>query len=163
MTGTQPGPASRVVTPVITVPETQRVISFLGQRYHIRVSGQDTAGTLALIDTAAVRGHGSPKHVHRDDCEVFVVLAGTLRIVVDGREHEARAGCAAVLPAGRPHGFIVTSESARYLTVHHGPAFERFIAAAADEDVSTTDPGRLIEIAAVHGIDILGPPPGRPA
>jgi len=152
-------PRSRIVTPVVTAPEAQRVIPFLGQRYHIRVSGQDTAGTLALMDTSAIRGHGSPIHMHRHDYEIFVVLEGTLRIVVEGQEHEAGGGCAAVLPAGRPHGFVVTSESARYLTVHHGPAFEQFIAAAAEEGIAVPTPERLTEIAAAHGIDILGPPP----
>jgi quercetin dioxygenase-like cupin family protein len=152
-------PRSRIVTPVITAPATQRVLPFLGQRYHIRVSGEDTAGTLALMDTSAMQGHGSPMHVHRHDCEIFVVLEGMLRVVVDGREHEAGAGCAAVLPAGLPHGFVVTSESARYLTVHHGPAFERFIAAAVDEGVDIPEPGRLSEVAAAHGIDIVGPAP----
>jgi quercetin dioxygenase-like cupin family protein len=152
-------PRSRVVTPVISAPEAQRVIPFLGQRYHIRVSGEDTAGSLALMDTSAVRGHGSPMHVHRHDYEIFVVLEGMLRVIVDGQEHRAGAGCAAVLPAGRPHGFVVTSESARYLTVHHGPAFEQFIAAVSDEGVDIPDAERLTEIAAAHGIDILGPPP----
>jgi hypothetical protein len=69
-------PRSRIVTPVFTAEETQRVIPFLGQRYHIRVSGQDTAGTLALMDTSAIRGHGSPMHVHQHDYEIFVVLGG---------------------------------------------------------------------------------------
>jgi quercetin dioxygenase-like cupin family protein len=157
MTGTQLSPASRIVTPAITTPQTQRVIPFLGQRCRVRVSGQDTADTFAVLDTQAVRGHGSPMHLHRHDCEVFLVLEGTLRVVVDGQEHEAGPGSAAVLPAGRPHGFVVTSETARYLTVHHGPAFEQFAAAAAGEGIP--DPVRLAEIAAEHDIDILGPPP----
>jgi quercetin dioxygenase-like cupin family protein len=158
MTSTQLSPASRIVTPMITTPETQRVIPFLGQWYRVRVSGQDTAGTFAVLDTEAARGHGSPMHLHRHDCEVFLVLEGTLRVVVDGQEHEAGAGSAAVLPAGRPHGFVVTSEAARYLTVHHGPTFEQFAAAAAGEGDDTPDPSRLTEIAAAHGIDIVGPP-----
>jgi quercetin dioxygenase-like cupin family protein len=160
MTGTPPrrGPASRIVTPVITTPETQRVIPFLGEWYRVRVSGQDTAGTFAVLDTEAARGHGSPMHLHRHDCEVFLVLEGTLRVVVDGQEHEAGAGATAVLPAGRPHGFVVTSDSARYLTVHHGPTFEQFMAAAAGEGDDIPDPSRLTEIAAAHGIDIVGPP-----
>jgi quercetin dioxygenase-like cupin family protein len=161
MTGMELSPASRIVTPAITTPETQRVIPFLGQRYRVRVSGQDTAGTFAVMDTEATRGHGSPMHVHRHDCEVFLVLEGTLRVVVDGQEHEAGAGCAAVLPAGRPHGFVVTSEAARYLTVHHGPAFEEF-AAAAGEGGDIPDPSRLTGIAAAHGIDIVGPTPSGP-
>jgi quercetin dioxygenase-like cupin family protein len=159
MTGTQLSPASRIVTPAINSPQTQRVIPFLGQLYRVRVSGQDTAGTFAVLDTQAPRGHASPMHLHRHDCEVFLVLEGTLRIVVDGQEHEAGAGSAAVLPAGRPHAFVVTSEAARYLTVHHGPTFEQFVANAAGEGDDHPDLSRLTEIAAAHGIDIIGPPP----
>jgi quercetin dioxygenase-like cupin family protein len=159
MTGTQPTPASRIVTPAITTPETQRVIPFNGERYRVRVSGRDTAGSFAVLDTEAVRGHATPMHVHRHDSETFLVLEGTLRVVVDGQEHEASAGSAAVLPAGLPHGIVVTSETARYLTVHHGPAFERFAAAAGGENGDMPDPSRLTEIAAAHGIDIVGPPP----
>jgi quercetin dioxygenase-like cupin family protein len=158
MTGTQLSPASRIVMPAITTPETQRVIPFLGQPYRVRVSGQDTAGTFAVLDTKAVRGHGSPMHVHRYDCEVFLVLEGTLRVVVDGQEHELGAGGAVVLPAGLPHGFVVTSETARYLTIHQGPTFEQFAAAVADECDGIPDPARLAEIAAEHDIDIVGPP-----
>ena len=158
MTGSETNPASRIVTPVITTTQTQRVIPFLGQSYRVRVSGQDTDGTFAVMDTEARRGHGSPMHVHRHDSETFLVLEGTMRLVVDGEEYEAGPGCAAVLPAGRPHGFVITSEEARYLTLHHGPAFERFTAAAGD-DGATPDVARLTEIAAGFGIDITGPPP----
>ena len=102
MTGTQLSPASRIVTPVITTPETQRVIPFLGEWYRVLVSGQDTAGTFAVIDTEAARGHGSPMHLHRHDCEVFLVLDGTLRVVVDGQEHQAGAGSARCYPPAAP-------------------------------------------------------------
>jgi hypothetical protein len=56
MTGTQASPASRIVTPAITTPETQRVIPFLGQSYRVRVSGQDTEefGVLHDGDIVAV-------------------------------------------------------------------------------------------------------------
>ena len=158
MTGTQLSPASRIVTPAITTPETQRVIPFLAQWYRVLDSGQDTAGTFAVMATEAARGHGSPMHLHRHDSEAFLVLEGTLRVVVDGQEHEAGVGSAAVLPAGHPHGFVVISETARYLTVQHGPAFEQFVAAAAGEGEDIPDPSQLAEIAAAHGIDIVGPP-----
>ncbi|RRO16985.1 cupin domain-containing protein [Saccharopolyspora rhizosphaerae] len=158
MSGRPPSPASRVVTPAVTTGDTQEVLHFLGQRYRVRVSGQDTAGTFAVLDTEATRGHGSPMHLHRHDCEIFLVLEGALRIVVDGQEHEAGADSAAVLPAGHPHGFVVISESARYLTMHHGPAFERFVATAARRGVGLSDPSHLTEVADAHGIDIVGPP-----
>lgn len=148
--------SSPILTPAITTPDTQRAISFLGELYRVRVSGSDTAGGFAVLDTECRRGHGSPMHIHRHDSEVFLVLSGTLRVVVDEQEHEAGEGCAAVLPPGRPHGFVIVSATARYLTLHHGPAFEQFIAAAGD---GGDDPARLTAIAAEHGIDIVGPPP----
>ena len=150
--------SATIRTSTITTPGTQRAIPFLGALYRVRVSGADTAGTFAVLDTEGRRGHGSPMHRHRHDSEVFLVLSGTLRVVVDGREHEAGEGSAAVLPAGLPHGFVIVSPTARYLTLHHGPAFEQFVAAAAGEDDDVPDPARLTSIAAEHGIDIVGPP-----
>ena len=154
MTSTSTG----ILTPTITNPDTQRVIPFLGELYRVRVSGADTAGRFAVLDTEGWRGHGSPIHVHRNDSEVFVVLSGTLRVVVDGREYEAGEGSAAVLPAGRPHGFVIVSPTARYLALHHGPAFEQFATDAAGEGDDIPDPAGLTAIAAEHGIDIVGPP-----
>lgn len=151
--------ASRIRTPAITTPDTQRTVSFLGELYHLRVTGDDTGGEFAVVETRGGRGHGSPMHVHRAASETFVVLDGEMRIVVDGQEYQAGAGCAAVLPAGRPHGFVVTSDSARYLTLHHGPGFADFLVDARDTDGATPDPALMSEIAARHGIDIVGPPP----
>jgi hypothetical protein len=54
---------------------------------------------------------------------------------------------------------VVTSESARYLTLHHGPAFADFVTDAGAVIGATPDPAALSEIAARHGIDIVGPPP----
>jgi quercetin dioxygenase-like cupin family protein len=154
-----PPHAARFVPPAITTPDTQRTVSFLGELYHLRVTGHETGGEFAILDTTASRGHGSPMHVHRVDSETFVVLEGELRVVLDGQEHLAGAGCAAVLPAGRPHGFVVTSDSARYLTLHHGPDFAEFVIDVGDAVGPTPDPALLSEIAARHGIDIVGPPP----
>jgi hypothetical protein len=63
-----------------------------------------------------------------------------------------RASAAAV-----NEGRSATSEGARSLTVHLGPTFEEFVAATAGEGDDIADPPRLTEIAAAHGIDIVGP------
>lgn len=66
-------------------------------------------------------------------------------------------------PTGDPLGQLVTDDrvdTARYLTLHHGPGFEDFVAAAAGADEGISDPDRLTAIAADHGIDIVGPPSG---
>lgn len=85
MTGALPSPASHIVTPAITRPETQRLSPFLGEWYRVRVSDEDTVGTF-------------------------------------------------------------------------GPLFEQFITAAAGEGADIPGPPRPAEIAAEHGIDIVGPP-----
>jgi quercetin dioxygenase-like cupin family protein len=156
--GVTPSHAARILTPAITTPDTQQTISFLGELYHLRVAGHDTGGQFAVIETRGSRGHGSPMHVHRVDSETFVVLDGELRVVVDGQEYRPGAGCAAVLPAGRPHGFVVISDSARYLTLHHGPGFADFMIDASAAVGATPDPALLSDVAARHGIDIVGPP-----
>jgi quercetin dioxygenase-like cupin family protein len=154
-----PPHVARILTPAITTPDTQRTVSFLGELYHLRVTGHETGGGFAVVETRGGRGHASPMHVHRVASETFLVLEGELRVVVDGEEHRAGAGCVAVLPAGRPHGFVVTSDSARYLTLHQGPGFADFLVDAGGAVGAPPDPGLLSELAARHGIDIIGPPP----
>jgi quercetin dioxygenase-like cupin family protein len=153
-------PSSRLVTPSFTTPQTQRVLPFLGELYRVRVSGADTAGGFAVLETEGRRGHGSPLHIHRHASETFLVIEGTLQVIVNDTEYEAGAGCAAVLPSGLAHGFVVTSDTARYLTLHHGPSFEDFVVAASGVGEDLPDPDRLTAIAADHGIDIVGPLPG---
>ncbi|WP_345148037.1 cupin domain-containing protein [Nonomuraea rubra] len=89
-----PPSASQIRTPAITTPDTQQTVSFLGELYHLRVTGDETGGAFAVVETTGRRGHGSPMHVHRSASETFVVLEGELRVIVDGREHLAGAGSA---------------------------------------------------------------------
>jgi len=93
-------PNSRLVTPSITTPQTERELSFLGELYRARVSGADTAGGFAVLDTEGRRGHGSPLHIHRNASETFLVLEGTLRVVVEDHARELSAASG----AGRHRG-----------------------------------------------------------
>jgi hypothetical protein len=107
--------------------------------------------------------------VHRTEDELFAVLGGTV-ILFDGpEEHEATEGTIAFLPRERPHTFLVTTPSARILNVtastSMNPLFDEMVVAlgtATDApsipEPSPIDPGRVAEVCAEHGIDILGPP-----
>ena len=57
----------------ITLHAPSHVCLFQRDR-RILISGDDTAGTFAVMETRAEQGHGSPMHVHRHDCEIFLVL-----------------------------------------------------------------------------------------
>lgn len=154
-------------TPTILSEQEQQAVWFLGALVRVRTRGAATAGTLAVLEHTAPRGYASPLHRHRDDDETFLVLAGELRVEVDGWTRSAGAGAAAVLPRGLPHSLVVTSPEAHYLSIHTPAGFDAFTVEVgspatsfdAPPDVLPVDPDALAAMAADYGIEVLGPPP----
>jgi quercetin dioxygenase-like cupin family protein len=156
---------------VISRPDVQAAIWFLGALSQVRVSGAQTGGAFALVDHIARRGNASPVHVHDRDDETFFVLDGELRVFVGEEEHTAEPGTVAVLPRRLRHAYVVTSATARFLTVHTPAGFEQFAAEVGQPARSLTLPpppggppdfAALAQAAARHQITILAPPPGAP-
>ena len=153
---------------VISGPDAQAAIWFLGALSQVRVSGAQTGGAFALADHLASRGNASPVHVHDRDDETFFVLDGELRVFVGEDEHTARPGTVAVLARRLRHAYVVTSATARFLTLHNPAGFEQFAAEAGQPAQALTLPpppagppdfAALAQAAARRGITILGPPP----
>ncbi|MEV0289613.1 cupin domain-containing protein [Kribbella sp. NPDC050820] len=156
---------------LIADPEAQTAIWFLGVLSQVRVSGEQTGGAFSLTDNLARRGDASPVHVHERDDEMFLVLDGELRVLVGDSEHTAGPGTAAVLPRRVSHAYVVTSSTARFLSLHTPAGFEQFAAEVGrpapaltlpPEPVQRPDFAVLAKTAARHGIALLGPPP-RPS
>jgi quercetin dioxygenase-like cupin family protein len=153
---------------VISSPETQTALWFLGVLSQVRVSGAQTGGAFSLTDNLARRGSASPVHIHEHEEESLIVLDGDLRVVLGDDEHLAGPGTVAVLPKGVPHAYVVTSAEARFLTLHNPVGFEQFAAEVGHpaealtlppEPAVPADLAAVTEIAARHGITILAPPP----
>ena len=72
-------PIAPVTGSVISDPDAQTAIWFLGALSQVRVSGAQTGGAFAVADHLAQRGNASPVHVHDRDDETFFVLDGELR------------------------------------------------------------------------------------
>jgi len=51
-----------------------------GERIAVRLSSTDTNGAYAIVESVAPPGCSPPMHLHRNEEEHFVVLAGTYRI-----------------------------------------------------------------------------------
>jgi quercetin dioxygenase-like cupin family protein len=124
-------------TPAILTPDVQQAVWFLGALVRIPLVGDVTAGSLAILEHQGERGYGSPVHRHLADEESFVVFDGELR-VVGGETRAAGAGAVAFLPRQVPHGFVVTSQQARFLTLHTPAGFDRFTLAAGMPASATT-------------------------
>jgi quercetin dioxygenase-like cupin family protein len=161
-------PITPVTGSVITSPEIQTAIWFLGALSQVRVSGEQTGGAFSLTDNLARRGTASPVHVHDHEDETFVVLDGELRVIVGEEEYAAGPGVVAVLPRRLRHAYVVTSATARFLTLHAPGGFEQFAAEVGEPAQALTPPPErtgppdfdtLAQVAARHGITILAPPP----
>jgi quercetin dioxygenase-like cupin family protein len=157
-----------VTRSVISSPDTQVAIWFLGVLSQVRLSGEQTDGAFSLTDNLARRGDGSPVHVHDRDDETFFVLDGELRVVAGEDDYTAGPGTVAVLPRRLRHAYVVTSATARFLTLHAPAGFEQFAAEVGQpaqaltlppEPAGPPDFAALTQTAARHGITILAPPP----
>ena len=163
---------TELITPVprtvIISPDTQTAIWFLGALSQVRLSGEQTGGAFSVRDNLARRGNASPVHVHNRADETFFVLDGELRVVAGEEEHAAGPGTVAVLPRRRRHAYVVTSATARFLTLHTPGGFEQFAAEVGQpaqaltlppESAGPPDLAAMAQAAAPHGITILAPPP----
>ena len=113
-----------------------------------------------------VRGCATPLHRHELDDETFIVLDGSLALLVAGERVDAGAGDVVHLPGGEVHAWRVESEEARFLiiaTPQH-EAFYRDASVPAPALRQPPNPGVLdLDViraaAARHGVELLAPPP----
>jgi quercetin dioxygenase-like cupin family protein len=166
--GTNPAAAA---APIALEAGQGEALWFLGQLVTIKSSSEVTAGRVAVTETLAPRGSGSPLHVHHNEDEWFYVLEGELTFWVGGQVITAPAGSFVYGPREIPHTFMVSSGQARFLLVVEPAGFENFVRTLAEPaqcleiPPAATEPPdieRMSAIAADYGVEIIGPP-GIPA
>jgi quercetin dioxygenase-like cupin family protein len=153
--------------PAFMGTDTQQAYWFLGSLVDFRVTGENTGGSLAVLEHRNERGYAPPVHRHLLADETVVVLEGEMRAEVGGESFTAGAGGAVFLPRLIAHSFVITSPEARYLTLHTPTTgFEAFTREAGILDDGSGRPAQgpptpeeLRRIATKHGIEIIGPPP----
>ncbi len=142
---------------------------FLDTLVNVRVSHDAGADGISVVESLARRGDSPPYHVHHTEDEVFHLLEGELRLLVDGKRTTLHAGETLLAPKDVPHTYCVTSDRARWLVVTTNGDFERFVrelsrpAETAELPPPAGPPSAeeqrlLAEAAARHGIELIGPP-----
>ena len=137
----------------------------------IQVSSADGEDRICVIEHRQPYGDSAPLHVHRNEDEVFHILEGRIRFVIDGRERIAGAGETVLAPKGLPHTYRVESrEGAHTLTVTRGSDFETMVRKASrpagrPDLPPAAEPtpemiAALTSLCAENDIDIVGPPLG---
>jgi quercetin dioxygenase-like cupin family protein len=129
-------------------------------------TSSETGGAFLLFDDVMTRGKTTPLHSHPQVDETLYVLEGEILVHVDGREQRLGIGSMAMVPRGVPHAFLVTSESARLLTLETPGSSEAFYRGASEPLTPTLEATAPVDFERVRtsaarngGIEILGPPP----
>ena len=127
-----------------------------------KVSNEQSAGTLSVVEVAMDGGKCTPLHTH-PIAESLWVLEGDLRYRIEDEDLTLSTGDFAMVPAGVPHAFMVLSAAARVLAIQSSCVCEAFYLGASEPlegSARETDFARIAQSGAVNGgIEILGPPP----
>jgi quercetin dioxygenase-like cupin family protein len=145
---------------------------FNSDLFTFKATAEETAQAFTLWEERSQRGKVTPLHVHPDADETFWVIEGEIVVHVDGSERAVGPGGVASVPRGMPHAVLVTSNTARMMTLltPASPAMERFFREVGEPATQRTLPPsaplpleRIRAAAARHGgVVILGPPPFAP-
>jgi mannose-6-phosphate isomerase-like protein (cupin superfamily) len=141
-------------------------IWFLADLVEVLADGEHT-----VLEMVAPPGDQPPLHVHNESEEGFYVLEGEVTFWAGDLERRLGPGEFVLGPKGVPHTYRVTSEApARFIVTSSTGEFAAFVQAygVPAERPELPAPGapdveRLGRLAAVHGIDLLGPPGMLPA
>lgn len=113
-----------------------------------------SGSSIEIFDTRGVPGGGPPPHTHPWE-EIYVVLAGEMDVVIDGRTTRLRAGGHAHVPAGTPHAYT-TLDDTHFLTIFSKGNASKFFRQVANEvTMSPPDVAGVARVAAQHGITFL--------
>jgi mannose-6-phosphate isomerase-like protein (cupin superfamily) len=110
-----------------------------GERCLIRISAADTNGAYSVVEIVSDAGDGAPMHIHQNEDEHFIILAGTARIASGDKTFDATAGTAVTLSKGVPHAWCNLSDSPLRMVVIASPGgieeILRLIAKGGDIDI----------------------------
>jgi quercetin dioxygenase-like cupin family protein len=146
--------------------EGERLRFWGGGVLTIKASAEETRGAFLLFEDSMARGKTTPLHIHADEDETLYVLEGEILVHIDGTDHPLGPNGVAVALRGVPHAFLVTSETARVLTLQTPGSAEAFYRGASEPAGPGSDPSGPVDLARVRdvaqrvgGMEVVGPPP----
>ncbi len=150
---------------IVRLPAEGETTSLFGDIYAVKAAGEETGGTLAVIEAAlAPRSGGTPLHVNTLEDENYYVIEGTLTFQLDESTLEAPTGTFVHIPKGMVHTHWNATDAPVRLLAFPAPAgFEKFFADLAGL-METMPPGppdmsRIGEFYGKYGLRVVGPPP----
>ena len=106
----------------------------------IRLTAEDTAGQMTLVEVTEPPGAGAPLHVHYREDETFWVLEGEASIEIGDAIYQARAGDVVFGPRNVPHRYTVGGNGCKLLFIVTPGGFENLVVAMSQPAASRTLP-----------------------
>ena len=132
----------------------------------MKATAEETGGAFLLFEDFVSQGKTTPLHVHANEDETLYVLEGEILVHIDGTDHRVGPRGVAIAPRGVPHAFLVTSQTARLLTLQTPGSAEAFYRGASEPASAGADPSGPVDFDRVRaaaersgGMQVLGPPP----
>lgn len=112
----------------------------------------DMGSPIEIYDTSGDEGMGPPPHAH-DWSETYVMLGGSLDLMIDDAPPQRLGeGAVAHAPGGTRHGYTITENGTRFLTIlskGNGHDFYRQMNAEVSFPPNFDD---VVRVATSHGI-----------
>lgn len=123
----------------------------------IKVGGDVTGGTFFLGENTVPAGFpGPPLHRHKQLCDMFYVLEGTLTVHIEDETHLAPPGTFVCAPPGVAHTFSNPSDTpVRFLNFSTPAGWENYmrdLAAAAAQGPLTSE--SIAAVASQHDFEL---------
>jgi quercetin dioxygenase-like cupin family protein len=146
--------------------EGERLWFYGGGVFTVKATADETGGSFFMFEDEMVQGKVTPLHLHPEEEETLYVLEGELLVHFGGEDHPVAAGGVCVAPRGVPHALMVTSPTARILTMLVPGRVEAFYRGASEPATAETTASGPVDFDRIRrsgedngGIQILGPPP----
>ena len=95
-----------------TIPGLEGVIT-------LKLTDEQTRGSIGLLEATTPPGAGPPRHIHRSSDELFYVLAGRFLFLVGERLTEGSPGTLVFIPRGTVHAVkVIGSEPGKVLAAY---------------------------------------------
>ena len=123
-------------------------------RHIIRITADQTGGSLGCFESEVPAGDGPPLHVHEKEDEFFRVLDGHFAFWCNGSRVELGAGGVICVPRGSEHRFQnIGASMGRLMIVLTPGGFEGFFPAVAREPGASLD--RICQIGAQFNLRFI--------
>lgn len=140
-----------------------------GEQTIIKVSGAETGDAYAVRENMVPAGFAAiPFHIHHGAEEAFYILEGTMTVSTPEQTLEARPGSFVLVPRGTVHTLANPGATPlRWLTFISPGWVSAWIEEESDllEETGTDEPdaARREAIYEKYGLELVAPPPGKPA